>query len=174
MTNLHIIVAPDPRLLKISKSITDIDQEIKVLLNDMLEVMYKSNGIGLAAPQVGILKRLIVMDCTDSENKRNSFKFINPKILELSNEMSQYEEGCLSLPRQFAKVERPKEIIVQYKDEDGEDNKKKFYGIEATCLQHEIDHLDGKLFVDHISKLKRSRILQKLKTYKKKNKVILK
>ena len=108
------------------------------------------------------------MDCTDSENKRNSFKFINPKILELSNEMSQYEEGCLSLPRHFAMVERPKEIIVQYKDEDGKDNKKKFYGIEATCLQHEIDHLDGKLFVDHISKLKRSRILQKLKTYKKK------
>ena len=168
MTNLHIIVAPDPRLLRISKSITDIDQEIKVLLNDMLKVMYKSNGIGLAAPQVGILKRLIVMDCTDSENKRNSFKFINPKILELSNEVSQFEEGCLSLPRNYAMVERPREIIVQYKDENGKDYKKKFSGIEATCLQHEIDHLDGKLFIDHISKLKRSRILQKLKTYKKK------
>ena len=130
--------------------------------------MYRNNGIGLAAPQVGILDRLIVMDCSDKNNKKKPLKFINPEILEKSDELCEFEEGCLSLPTQFAKVVRPNFVLVKYKDENGKENKKKFYGIEATCIQHEIDHLNGKLFVDHVSKLKRNRILKKLQKYKKK------
>lgn len=167
MSSLQIIIAPDPRLLEISNPITEINSKVKTLLDDMLETMYKSNGIGLAAPQVGILSRLIVMDCSEKGNKKKPFKFVNPEILETSSEKSVFEEGCLSLPTQFAKVERPKFVLVEYKDENGNKYKKKFYGLEATCLQHEIDHLNGKLFVDHISKLKRSRIIQKLQKYKK-------
>ena len=168
MSSLQIIIAPDPRLLKMSKPVSEINQKIKSLLDDMLKIMYKSNGIGLAATQVGILSQLIVMDCSDKNNNKKPLKFINPEILETSRETSEFEEGCLSLPAQFAKVERPEVVFVKYKDENGKNNKKKFYGLEATCLQHEIDHLNGKLFVDHISKLKRNRILQKLLKYKKK------
>ncbi len=167
MTNLKIIIAPDPRLLEVSKPVMEIDQDIKILLKDMLETMYKSNGIGLAAPQIGILKRLVVMDCSDQNTKKNPMKFVNPEILNFSSELSEFEEGCLSLPTQYAKVERPNSIEVQYKDENGRKVKKLFSGIEATCLQHEIDHLDGKLFVDHISKLKKNRIIKKLEKIKK-------
>ena len=167
MSKLQIIIAPDNRLLKISKPVSEINKKIRVLLDDMLETMYESNGIGLAAPQVGVLNRMIVMDCSDKNNKREALKFINPEILEMSQNKSEFEEGCLSLPTQFAKVERPETIFLQYEDETGKKNKKKFSGIEAICLQHEIDHLNGKLFVDHISKLKRNRIIQKLKKYKK-------
>ena len=167
MYDLQIIIAPDPRLLKVSAPVTEINQETKNLLDKMLEVMYKSNGIGLAAPQVGILRRLIVMGCSDKNTNKKALKFINPEVLEKSKELSEFEEGCLSLPTQFAKVERSECVLVKYKDENGKENKKKFYGIEATCLQHEIDHLNGRLFVDHISKLKRSRILEKLQKYKK-------
>ena len=167
MSSLQIIIAPDPRLLEISRPVSEINKKIKTLLDDMLETMYKSNGIGLAATQVGILSRLIVMDCSEKNNKKKPLKFINPEMLEISSDKSEFEEGCLSLPTQFAKVERPEVIFVQYKDENGKNNKKRFFGIEATCLQHEIDHLNGKLFIDHISKLKSNRILQKLQKYKK-------
>ena len=167
VSSLQIIIAPDPRLQETSKPVTEINQKVKTLLDDMLETMYKSNGIGLAAPQVGILSRLIVMDCTEKDKKKKPLKFVNPEILETSSEKSEFEEGCLSLPAQFSKVERPKVVLVKYKDENGKHNEKRFYGLEATCLQHEIDHLNGKLFVDHISKLKRSRIIQKLQKYKK-------
>ena len=167
MSNLKIIIAPDPRLLEVSKHVTLINNEVKDLLNDMLEIMYKSNGVGLAAPQVGVLKRLVVMDCAEQGTKKNPLKFINPEILNLSSEKSEFEEGCLSLPTQYAKVERPSIIEVKYEDENGKKIKKKFSGIEATCLQHEIDHLDGKLFVDHISKLKKNRIIKKLEKIKK-------
>ena len=168
MTRLQIIIAPDPRLLQISKPIKEITQEVKIFLDKMLHTMYESNGIGLAAPQVGVLSRLIVMDCSDKNNKKKPFKFINPEILEFSNDIAEFEEGCLSLPTQFAKVDRPESILVRFKDETGKKIRKRFYGIEATCLQHEIDHLNGKLFVDHISKLKKNRILNKLQKYKKK------
>ena len=167
MSNLKIIIAPDPRLLEVSKPVTVINNEVKDLLKDMLEIMYKSNGIGLAAPQVGVLKRLVVMDCAEQGTKKKPLKFINPEILNLSSEKSEFEEGCLSLPTQYAKVERPSIIEVKYEDENGKKIKKKFSGIEATCLQHEIDHLDGKLFVDHISKLKKNRIIKKLEKIKK-------
>ena len=167
MTRLKIIIAPDPRLLQISKPIKEITQEVKIFLDKMLHTMYDSNGIGLAAPQVGVLSRLIVMDCSDKNNKKKSFKFINPEILEFSNDIVEFEEGCLSLPTQFAKVDRPESILVRFKDETGKKIQKRFYGIEATCLQHEIDHLNGKLFVDHISKLKKNRIIKKLEKIKK-------
>ena len=167
MSNLKIIIAPDHRLLEVSKPVKDINREVKLLLEDMLETMYKSNGIGLAAPQVGILKRLIVMDCIDQNNKKNPLKFINPEIVNISSDKSEYEEGCLSLPTQFAKVERPSHIEVTYQDENGKKINKNFSGLEATCLQHEIDHLNGKLFVDHVSRLKKNRILKKLEKIKK-------
>jgi peptide deformylase len=167
MSNLKIIIAPDPRLLEVSAPVTVINNEVKDLLEDMLETMYKSNGIGLAAPQVGVLKRLVVMDCSEQNTQKKPLKFINPEILNLSSEKSEFEEGCLSLPTQYAKVERPSNIEVKYEDENGKKIKKNFSGIEATCLQHEIDHLDGKLFVDHISKLKKNRIIKKLEKIKK-------
>ena len=167
MSNLKIIIAPDPRLLEVSKLVQVVNNDIQNLLEDMLEVMYKSNGIGLAAPQVGILKRLIVMDCSDKNTKKEPLKFVNPEILNLSSDKSEFEEGCLSLPTQYAKVERPSNMEVEYKDENGNKYRKSFSGIEATCLQHEIDHLNGKLFVDHISKLKKNRIIKKLEKIKK-------
>ena len=167
MSNLKIIIAPDPRLLEVSKPVKEVNNDIKNLLEDMLQVMYRSNGIGLAAPQVGILKRLIVMDCSDKNTKKEPLKFVNPEILNLSSDKSEFEEGCLSLPTQYAKVERPSNIEVEYKDENGNKYRKSFFGIEATCLQHEIDHLNGKLFVDHISKLKKNRIIKKLEKIKK-------
>ncbi len=169
MSDLNIIIAPDPRLLRVSKPVEEINNDIKKLLDDMLHTMYESNGIGLAAPQVGILKRLIVMDCSEKNTKKKPLKFINPEILRFSSERSEFEEGCLSLPTQYAKVERPSNINVQYKDENGKKILKNFSGIEATCLQHEIDHLDGKLFVDHLSKLKKNRIIKKLEKFKKIN-----
>ena len=171
MSNLKIIIAPDERLLKVSKPVKEVNGEIKLLLEDMLETMYKSNGIGLAAPQVGILKRLVVMDCSNQNKKTRPLKFVNPEILNLSSDKSEYEEGCLSLPTQFAKVERPSFIAVTYQDENGKKINKNFSGLEATCLQHEIDHLNGKLFVDHVSKLKKSRILKKLEKIKKQKKI---
>ena len=167
MSNLKIIIAPDPRLLEVSKPVKEVNNDIKNLLEDMLQVMYRSNGIGLAAPQVGILKRLIVMDCSDKNTKKEPLKFVNPEILNLSSDKSEFEEGCLSLPTQYAKVERPSNIEVEYKDENGNKYRKSLFGIEATCLQHEIDHLNGKLFVDHISKLKKNRIIKKLEKIKK-------
>ena len=167
MSNLKIIIAPDSRLLEVSKPVKEVNNDIKNLLEDMLQVMYRSNGIGLAAPQVGILKRLIVMDCSDKNTKKEPLKFVNPEILNLSSDKSEFEEGCLSLPTQYAKVERPSNIEVEYKDENGNKYRKSFSGIEATCLQHEIDHLNGKLFVDHISKLKKNRIINKLEKIKK-------
>ena len=112
MTNLKIIIAPDPRLLEVSKPVMEIDQDVKILLKDMLETMYNSNGIGLAAPQIGILKRLVVMDCSDQNTKKNPMKFVNPEILNFSSELSEFEEGCLSLPTQYAKVERPNKGTV--------------------------------------------------------------
>ena len=164
---MQIIVAPDIRLNKISKKVDVIDNLIVSTLDEMLECMYKNNGIGLAAPQVGILKRLVVIDCSDSKDMKKPLKLINPEIIKLSKNISEFEEGCLSLPSQYAKVTRPSEIILKYKTIEGLLCEKKFRGLESTCIQHEIDHLDGKLFVDHISKLKKNIIIKKLKKLKK-------
>ena len=164
---MQIIVAPDIRLNQISKKVDVIDNLIVSTLDEMLECMYKNNGIGLAAPQVGILKRLVVIDCSDSKDIKKPLKLINPEIIKLSKDISEFEEGCLSLPSQYAKVTRPSEIVLKYKTIEGLLCEKKFRGLEATCIQHEIDHLDGKLFVDHISKLKKNIIIKKLKKLKK-------
>ena len=165
---MQIILAPDSRLNQISKKVEIIDDFIISTLNQMLECMYQNNGIGLAAPQVGILKRLIVIDCSDNKDVKKPLKFINPEITKLSKNISEFEEGCLSLPSQYAKVIRPSEITLKYKNIEGLICESKFSGLEATCIQHEIDHLDGKLFVDHISKLKKNIIIKKLKKFKKK------
>ena len=165
---MQIIIAPDSRLNQISKKVKIIDDSIISTLNQMLECMYQNNGIGLAAPQVGILKRLIVIDCSDSKDTNKPLKLINPEIVKLSKDISEFEEGCLSLPSQYAKVTRPSEITLKYKNTEGLLCETEFSGLEATCIQHEIDHLDGKLFVDHISKLKKNIIIKKLKKFKKK------
>ena len=133
MSNLNIIIAPDQRLLEVSKPVKDINREVKLLLEDMLETMYKNNGIGLAAPQIGILKRLIVMDCSN-QNKKSPLKFVNPEILNTSSDKSEYEEGCLSLPTQFAKVERPSYIEVTYQDENGKKINKNFFWARSNLL----------------------------------------
>ena len=164
---MQIIVAPDSRLNQISKKVEVIDDSIISTLNQMLECMYQNNGIGLAAPQVGILKRLVVIDCSDNEDKKKPLKLINPEITKSSKNISEFEEGCLSLPSQYAKVIRPSEITLKYKNTEGFLCETEFSGLEATCIQHEIDHLDGKLFVDHISKLKKNIIIKKLKKLKK-------
>ena len=165
---MQIIVAPDSRLNQISKIVEIIDDSIVSTLDQMLECMYQNNGIGLAAPQVGILKRLVVIDCSDNKDKKKPLKLINPEIIKLSKNTSEFEEGCLSLPSQYAKVIRPSEITLKYKNIEGLICESKFSGLEATCIQHEIDHLDGKLFVDHISRLKKNIIIKKLKKFKKK------
>ncbi|MDA9708446.1 peptide deformylase [Alphaproteobacteria bacterium] len=165
---MQIIVAPDSRLNQISKKVEIVDDSIISTLDQMLECMYQNNGIGLAAPQVGILKRLVVIDCNDNKDTKKPLKLINPEITELSKNISEFEEGCLSLPSQYAKVIRPSEITLKYTNIEGLICESKFSGLEATCIQHEIDHLDGKLFVDHISKLKKNLIIKKLKKLKKK------
>ena len=166
---MQIIVAPDSRLSQISKKVDIIDDYVASILDQMLECMYQNNGIGLAAPQVGILKRLVVIDCSDNKDEKKPLKLINPEIIKLSKNVSEFEEGCLSLPSQYARVTRPSEITLKYKNIKGLTCEREFIGLEATCIQHEIDHLDGKLFVDHISKLKKNIIIKKLKKFKKKN-----
>ena len=165
---MEIIIAPDSRLNQVSKKVEIFDNTVISILNQMLECMYNNKGIGLAAPQVGILKRLVVVDCSDKNNIKKPIKLINPEIIKSSSEISEFEEGCLSLPTQYAKVKRPAEIIVKFQNIEGIFCQESFSGIEATCIQHEIDHLDGKLFVDHVSKLKKKIIIKKLIKFKNK------
>ena len=165
---MKIIIAPDNRLNQVSKKVEVLDNTVISILDQMLECMYKNKGIGLAAPQVGILKRLVVVDCSDKNNIKKPIKLINPEIVKLSSEISEFEEGCLSLPTQYAKVKRPAEIVVKFQNIEGIFRQESFSGIEATCIQHEIDHLDGKLFVDHVSKLKKNIIIKKLIKFKNK------
>ena len=164
---MQIIVAPDSRLNQISKKVEIVDDSIISTLDQMLECMYQNNGIGLAAPQVGILKRLVVIDCSENKDIKKPLKLINPEIIKFSKNISEFEEGCLSLPSQYAKVIRPSDITLKYTNIEGLICESKFSGLEATCIQHEIDHLDGKLFVDHISKQKKNIIFKKLKKLKK-------
>ena len=166
MAILPIIVAPDPRLKVKCEELTHVEEEHVKLLDDMLDTMYDAPGIGLAAPQVGVTKRLIVIDVTESDGSRHTYKMINPKITWFSNELSNYEEGCLSLPEQYANVIRPEQICVEFLDNKGKSQTIDAKGVLATCIQHEIDHLDGTLFVDHITKLRRDLIIRKLKKYK--------
>ena len=166
MPLLPIIVAPDPRLKVKCEDVEEVTDDLRRLMDDMLETMYDAPGIGLAAPQVGVTKRIMVVDVSKSENDKHPYKMINPKIIWTSDQFVDYEEGCLSLPEQYAQVKRPAGIHLSYVDPEGTVQNLKTSDILATCIQHEIDHLDGKLFVDHISKLRRDLIIRKLKKYK--------
>ena len=157
-----ILVEPNKLLRQVSQPVDKVDKEIQKLMNDMLETMYSANGIGLAAIQIGVPKNLIVIDLLTKEKKKDPMFFVNPKILKKSSKMTKYEEGCLSIPNLFAEVKRPSECEIEYLDYEGNKKSLKATGLLATCLQHEIDHLKGILFIDYLSKLKRDIILKKL------------
>ncbi|NKB54710.1 MAG: peptide deformylase [Alphaproteobacteria bacterium] len=167
MATLPIIIAPDPRLKMKCKPVGQVDEAIATLMTDMLETMYLAPGIGLAAPQVGVTKRVIVVDATGKDEERNPIKMANPELLFTSEEIWTYEEGCLSLPDHYAEVARPTKVRVGYLDENNKRCELEADELLATCIQHEMDHLDGMLFVDHISALKRNMILRKLVKTKK-------
>ena len=162
MSILPIITAPDPRLKLKAKPVKAVDDQIRRLMDDMLETMYLAPGIGLAAPQVGVLKRVLVLDVVGEGEKPAPLKMANPEILWRSEELATYSEGCLSLPEHYADVSRPAEIKVRYLDGENEIRELHAKGLLATVIQHEMDHLEGTLFVDHISSLKRGIILRKL------------
>lgn len=159
----QIITAPDPRLRKVSKPVPRVDDALRALMDDMLETMYEAPGIGLAAIQIGEPVRVIVMDLAGQDEEPAPRYFVNPEILEPSEEMSVYEEGCLSVPEYYDEVERPSTCRVKYLDYDGNEQILEAEGLLATCIQHEMDHLEGVLFIDHLSRLKRERVLKKLK-----------
>ncbi len=167
MTIRTILTAPDPRLKTVAKDIAKVDGEIRSLIDDMIETMYAAVGVGLAAVQIGIAKRIIVMDLDQKSGKRNPRVFVNPKILWASEELATFEEGCLSVPEIWEDVERPARIRAEYLDRDGKKQTLEADGLLADCLQHEMDHLDGVLFIDHLSRLKRSIALRKLAKAKK-------
>lgn len=163
-----IIRIPDPVLKTVAEPVQQVDDHVRRLMDDMLETMYHAPGIGLAAPQIGVLKRVIVMDCAKREATEdepevppNPIYIANPEIVWASDETSEYEEGCLSIPEFFENVTRPAEVAVRFLDRDGAKQEMVCNGILATCMQHEIDHLNGVLFIDHISRLKRERITRK-------------
>jgi peptide deformylase len=167
MSILQILEFPDPRLRKIAEPVTVFDEKLEVLIEDMLETMYEADGIGLAATQVDVHKRLLLIDV--SENRDSPQVFINPEIKILENELSEYDEGCLSVPGFYETVSRPRMVKITAQDDKGENFEQTAEDILATCIQHEIDHLDGKLFVDYLSILKRQRIRSKLQKEQKKS-----
>jgi peptide deformylase len=167
MSFKDIITVPDEILKKSSEPVEKIGKNEKKLINDLFETMYQSKGIGLAAVQVGILKRILVIDLSTKDEKREPLSFINPVIKKVSSETSIYEEGCLSIPDTFIEIERPKICEVQYIDIDGKQKFLKCDGLLSTCIQHEINHLDGKLIIDQLSKLKRDLIIKKISKSKK-------
>ena len=167
MSILNILKEPDPILRKKSTPVTIVDKSIKKLLNDMLETMYAAPGIGLAAAQVGVLKRLVVIDLAKDGEKKSPIFFVNPVITWKSDILEKKEEGCLSIPDYFAEIKRPNACHVEYLDQHGKEKQLKAEGLLATCIQHEIDHCDGILFIDYLSKLKRMFILKKLAKLKK-------
>lgn len=163
MSIKKILLHPDPRLKKVVEPVSDITPELRKLADDMLETMYHAPGIGLAGPQVGLMKRMFVMDCVKEEGATpEPMALFNPVITWVSEDMNTYEEGCLSIPEQYADVERPAEARVSWIDLDGKAQEEQFDGLWATCVQHEIDHLDGKLFIDYLKPLKRQMITRKM------------
>ena len=167
MSIKDIITVPDETLKKISEPIEKVGVNEKKLIKDLFETMYQSKGIGLAAVQVGILKRILVIDVSTKDEKKKPLSFINPIIKKISDETSIYEEGCLSIPDTFIEIERPRICEVEYIDIDGKIKNLKCDGLLSTCIQHEINHLDGKLIIDHLSKLKRDLIIKKISKSKK-------
>ena len=166
MTLCPILIHPDPRLKKRCTSVTDFGSDLQELAKDMLATMYEAPGIGLAAPQIGVMKRVIVMDCMKAPEPPRPMVLINPEILWSSEEKNTYEEGCLSIPDQYAEVTRPAEVRVRWNDLDGAVQEDQFDGLWATCVQHEIDHLDGKLFIDYLGPIKRQLITRKMEKLK--------
>ena len=166
MSVKNIITVPDETLKKISKPIEKVGVNEKKLIKDLFDTMYQSNGIGLAAVQVGVLKRVLVVDVSSKEEKKSPISFINPVIKKLSYETSVYEEGCLSIPDTYIEIERPKVCEIEYIDFSGKKKFLKCDGLLSTCLQHEINHLDGKLIIDNLSKLKRELIIKKISKFK--------
>jgi peptide deformylase len=167
MALLPIIVAPDPRLNKKAKPVAEVDARVRKLMDDMLETMYLAPGIGLAAPQVGVLERVIVLDLAHEGEEPQPLRMANPELLWVSDEDAVYNEGCLSVPEHYADVTRPAKIKVRYLDENNKEVELEAEGLLATCIQHEMDHLDGILFIDHLTALKRNIILRKLLKAKK-------
>ena len=158
-----ILLHPDPRLKKICADVPDLTDELRMLADDMLQTMYDAPGGGLAAPQIGILHRLIVLDCVKEEGETaRPLIMFNPEIIASSDEQNVYEEGCLSIPDLFADVTRPKTVQVRWMDRDGNEQNEEMDGLWSTCVQHEIDHLEGKLFIDHIKPLRRQMITRKM------------
>jgi len=161
MAAREIIKLPDKRLRLVSEPVKRIDAGIRKLVDDMFETMYEAPGIGLAAIQIGVAKRVVTMDLSKKEEDHKPQVFINPEVTWTSAEKSTYEEGCLSIPEYYEDVERPERVRVKYLDLDGREREIEAKGLLATCLQHEIDHVNGVLFIDHISKLKRDRVIKK-------------
>ncbi|QUS36510.1 peptide deformylase [Falsirhodobacter algicola] len=162
-----ILIHPDPRLKKVCPPVAAVTDDIRDLARDMLETMYDAPGVGLAGPQIGVMLRILTMDCTkDPEAEPRPMVLINPEILWSSEDRSTYEEGCLSIPEQYAEVERPARVRVRWLGLDGAEHEEEFADLWATCVQHEIDHLDGKLFIDHIGPLKRQMITRKMQKLK--------
>ena len=160
-----ILIHPDPRLKKPCDPVAEVTPEIAQLASDMLETMYDAPGIGLAAPQVGAMKRVIVMDCI-KDGPPEPMVLLNPRVIWASEDLSSYDEGCLSIPDQYAEVKRPASVTVRWMDLDGAEQERMFEGLWATCVQHEIDHLDGKLFIDYLGPLKRQMITRKMEKLK--------
>lgn len=158
-----ILVAPDPRLKITARPVGRVDGEVRRLVDDMLETMYRANGIGLAAPQIGSDLRIVVCDVARADEPARPMALINPEVSWASDELLLREEGCLSVPEHYAEVERPSEVKVRYLDRDGAEQEIHASGLLSVCLQHEIEHLEGTLFIDHLSRMKRDIILRKLK-----------
>ena len=167
MTIKKILTEPDPFLRQKSIKVDEVDDKIRSIMDDMLETMYKAPGIGLAAIQIGVPKRIIVIDLSRNDEKKNPLYFVNPEIITNSDKDAIYEEGCLSVPGQFAEINRPDKCKVKYLDYNGVEKILDAEGLLATCIQHEIDHLEGILFIDYLSKLKKTMIIKKLSKQKK-------
>jgi|TARA_B110001452_G_C15230792_1_gene426355 peptide deformylase len=167
MTIKKILIEPDPFLRNKSEKVDSVDDSIRSLMNDMLETMYNAPGIGLAAIQIGVPKRVIVIDISKNEGEKQPQFFVNPEIVTNSDNNATYEEGCLSVPGQFAEIDRPDKCQIKYLDYHGKEKILKAEGLLATCIQHEMDHLEGILFIDYLSKLKKGMIIKKLSRQKK-------
>lgn len=166
MTIRNILIHPDPRLKKTCDPISSIDSDIRKLADDMFETMYDAPGIGLAGPQIGVMQRIFVIDCADKESTPDPLVMINPEITWTSEETNVYEEGCLSIPDIYEEVTRPKVIRMAYQDLDGKEQECEFDELYATAAQHELDHLNGKLFIDYLGNMKRTLITNKMKKLK--------
>ncbi len=166
MTIRPILLHPDPRLKKAASAVTEVDDALRALIEDMFETMYDAPGVGLAGPQIGVGKRILVMDCAGEEDERRPTAVINPEITWESDELNIHEEGCLSIPDFYGEVTRPARVRVKFLNAEGAEDEHEWDGLWATCVQHEIDHLNGKLFIDHLGPVRRSMITEKMKKLK--------